>query len=109
MRALASAARGEGAGRLGIRALPDESQPDEPTKLFALGVHEGDPLPAVTLPGQAVANCVLDLSPMKLGGAQSWTARALKLLGELGPFRLVYLEALLRTADVRASQKEALV
>lgn len=93
--------------RLGIRALPDESQPDEPTTLFALGVHDGDLLPAVTLPGQTTACCMLDLSPMKLGGPQSWTARSLKLLGELGPFRLAYLETLLRVADVRASQKEA--
>ncbi len=49
----------------------------------------------------------LDLSPMQLGGEGSWTGPALKLLAELGPFKLAYLEALLRAADVRASQKEA--
>ncbi len=44
---------------------------------------------------------------MQLGGDGSWTARALKLLADLGPFKLAYLEALLRAADVRASRKEA--
>ena len=44
---------------------------------------------------------------MRLGGEGSWTGRALKLLAELGPFKLAYLEALLRAADVRASRKEA--
>ncbi len=50
---------------------------------------------------------VLDLMPMQLGGDSSWTAHALKLLADVGPFKLAYLEALLRAADVRASQKEA--
>ena len=44
---------------------------------------------------------------MRLGGESSWTARALKLLSDLGPFKLAYLEALLRAADMRASRKEA--
>ena len=50
---------------------------------------------------------MLNLSPMQMGGESSWTARALKLLAEIGPFKLAYLEALLRAADVRASKKEA--
>ena len=49
----------------------------------------------------------LDLSPMQLGGDNSWGARALNLLTDLGPFKLAYLEALLRAADVQASRKEA--
>lgn len=93
--------------RLAIRALPGEDQPDEPHTLFALGVHDGDPLPAVELAGEGCPNTQLDLSPMLLGGEKSWTAKALKLLADLGPFKLAYLEALLRAADVRASQKEA--
>lgn len=95
--------------RLSIRAMPDEPGNDLPTAetLFALGVYDGDPLPDVDLGSKTSAATALDLSPMQLGGEASWTARALDLLGELGPFRLAYLEALLRIADRRASAKEA--
>ena len=44
---------------------------------------------------------------MRLGGDTSWTGRSLELLAELGPFKLAYLEAILRAADCRASAKEA--
>ena len=74
---------------------------------FALGVHHGDKLPTVELgDGQTWSEDLLDLSLMRLGGERSWTANALKLLAAIGPFKLAYLEALLRAADVRASQKE---
>jgi CRISPR-associated endonuclease/helicase Cas3 len=94
--------------RLVIRALPGENVPTDPSIRFALGIRDGDALPEVDLGGNV--NCpttALDLSPMQLGGEGSWTARALKLLADLGPFKLAYLEALLRAADVRASQMEA--
>lgn len=94
--------------RLSIRALPGEVTPDNPTARFALGVHDGDPLPEVTLgDGETCEETSLDLGPMQLGGEKSWSGQALKLLAELGPFRLAYLETLLRAADVRASKKEA--
>ena len=97
-----------GRARLAIRALPGENQPDDPRTLFALGVHDGDMLPPVDSGvGNQWPETILDLTPMQMGGECSWTANALKLLGELGPFRLAYLEALLRAADVRASKKEA--
>lgn len=96
-----------GRARLAIRALPGEDEPPTPDTLFALGIHDGDPLPAVELDGETCPALTLDLTPMQLGGEQSWTANALKLLGELGPFKLAYFEALLRAADVRASKKEA--
>jgi CRISPR-associated endonuclease/helicase Cas3 len=91
-----------------IRTLPGEDPPDDPTVRFALGVRDGDTLPAVALAdGPPCPETVLDLTPMQLGGPASWTARTLALLSGLGPFRLTYLEALLRAADVRASRKEA--
>jgi CRISPR-associated endonuclease/helicase Cas3 len=47
---------------------------------------------------------------MELGedenGRPSWSARTQELLARLGPFRLAYLEALLRAADWRASADE---
>jgi CRISPR-associated endonuclease/helicase Cas3 len=94
--------------RLSIRALPGEVPPDDASVRFALGVRDGDELPEVGLGGGAVCPATrLDLSPMQLGGEGSWTGRALALLAELGPFKLGYLEAVLRAADMRASQKEA--
>ena len=92
--------------RLSIRSLPGEDQPENSETLFALGIHDGDLLPAVDLGGDTCPETILDLSPMRLGGEGSWTARALRLWDELGPFRLAYLEALLRAADLRASAKE---
>ncbi len=92
--------------RLSIRALPDEEPPDPPGTLFALGLHDGDELPTVDLGGETCPETALELSPMRMGGEGSWTAQALRLRDELGPFRLAYLEALLRAADLRASAKE---
>jgi CRISPR-associated endonuclease/helicase Cas3 len=37
----------------------------------------------------------------------SWLARMIALRDGMGPFRLAYLETLLRAADMRASQKES--
>ena len=59
---------------------------------------------------------VISLDSAKLGrlqgGAASWTDRVLRLRDELGPFRLAYLEMLLRIADETASaraEKESVV
>lgn len=96
-----------GRARLSIRALPGEEVPAIANTPFALGIHHGDAMRGVDLDGESCPSVVLDLTPMQLGGEQSWTASALALLAELGPFRLAYLESLLRAADVRASRKEA--
>ncbi|MDZ4781402.1 MAG: CRISPR-associated helicase Cas3' [Planctomycetia bacterium] len=94
--------------RLSIRSLPGENMPDDEQTLFALGIRSGDVLPSVDL-GDGVTSplITLDLTPMQLGGDTSWTAHALDLLKEHGPFKLAFLEAILRIADVRASKKEA--
>jgi CRISPR-associated endonuclease/helicase Cas3 len=92
--------------RLAIRSLPGEESPDGPDTLFALGVRSGDKLPAVDLGGEMCPETELDLSPMRLGGEPSWTAGVLNLRDKVGPFRLAYLEALLRAADLRASANE---
>ncbi len=95
--------------RLSIRALPGEKTPKGEGVRFARGVWEGDVLPEVDLGrGVVVPSTRLSLSAMEIGEAEgrpSWSAMALRLLSELGPFRLAYLEALVRAADARASAR----
>lgn len=105
--------------RLSIRSMPNETRPPSDNGLprrFARGVWDGDELPSVDLGGSVVAPAVtLSLEPMEIGlceekpfvGQQSWLERALRLRDTLGPFRLAYLEALLRAADWRASVQAA--
>ena len=105
--------------RLSIRSLPNEMRPrDRDGKhlngcRFARGVWDDDALPSVDLGGGITAPAVtLSLEPMELGlceqppfaGQPSWAERMIGLRDSLGPFRLGYLEAILRAADMRASK-----
>ncbi len=91
--------------RLTPRVLPDDH---DPTRTVCLGVRDGDKFPGVTVAGEQFQAGPLDLSLLRIGdlGETTWVERALDLLDELGPFRLAYLEALLRAADQRASARE---
>ncbi len=110
--------------RLSIRALPGEFAPTPPLddkgqeRLFARGVWQGEKLPApnygpLEIAGEPVPETPLDLGYMQMGARSdygpSWLARMLALRDapHLGPFRLAYLETLLRAADMRASANEA--
>lgn len=94
------AAAHHGKIRLGIRSMPGES--DERTR----GIADGDVLDACTLAsGVEAPEVTLRLDVMRLGaGGGSWTERMLRVRDELGPFRLAYLEMLLRSADEMASE-----
>lgn len=103
--------------RLTIRALPGEEVPEGDGRSdedrFARGIWEEDELPSVDLGGGCRSPALkLSLACMELGagsgGAPSWLERTLQLRDrdDLGPFRLAYLEALLRVADWRASERE---
>ncbi len=101
--------------RLSIRSLPNEFPPPEPFQRFARGVWDGDTLPATALgDGVIAAEVRLSLEPIELGLCQSppfthqpsWAERMLRLRDSLGPFRLAFLEALLRAADWRASHAQ---
>ena len=98
--------------RLNLRPLPAERPaPGGNSPRFARGVWEGDEVPSVDLGGgETWAGGPLTLSVMELGehpetGA-SWTERTRNLLSQYGPFRLAWLETLVRIADWRASEKE---
>ena len=92
--------------RLSIRSLPNEPAPSGEDRLFARGVWHGDKLPCVPLGEITTSEIILDLRFMKMGEGEhgpSWLARTVTLRDRLGPFRLAYLETLLRAADARAS------
>jgi len=97
--------------RMGLRAMPEEMEPpDADNTRFARGIWEGDQLPEIFLnKGDSIAATRLRLDIMELGEGDmghSWTARTQKLLREHGPFRLAWLETLVRIADWRATRRE---
>lgn len=90
--------------RMSLRALPGETV--QGGGGFTRGVHQDDVLPSVLLNGRTIAVTPLKLDIMRLGEGDaglSWTARVRALLDEHGPFRLAWLEALVRVADWRGS------
>jgi CRISPR-associated endonuclease/helicase Cas3 len=108
--------------RLAMRSLP-RARDQDPSRYYLLGFaipEAGDPEAEVkrdnTLPATDLGNGVVtptlpfDVSIARIGVSEkdqrSWLERTLALLDDLGPFRLAYLEALLRAADVRASKAE---
>ncbi len=93
--------------RLGLRALPDEQGPGDERR-FARGVWEGDTLPKLEMEGLGLPETRLRLDVMELGDGPmgpSWSTRTQRLLGAHGPFRLAWLETLVRLADWRASAR----
>jgi len=90
--------------RLSIRSMPGERDAAGGQRT-ARGIRDGDRLPACELAdGVALPEITLSLDLMEFGTpGGSWTERALRLLHRLGPFRLAYLEMLLRAADEAAS------
>ena len=94
--------------RLSIRSLPNEPEPPEKQRLFARGIWQGDVLPELTLGDLTIPAVTLDLGFMTMGEGPhgpSWLARTVALRDRLGPFRLAFLETVLRAADAIASSK----
>ena len=106
------AAAHHGKVRLGIRSLPGRGSRN-PDSDYLLGYRTADPetLPPVDLgEGLQIGKTELDISIARIGldsqGQRSWLDRTAALLDWLGPFRLAFLEALVRAADMRASKAE---
>ena len=112
--------------RMTVQSRPTEQAPTNSKngpRRYALGVHEGDDLPEIDLgDGLVIAATKVSLACMELGGTaeirdngdgtvslagRSWTEQAVELLENYGPFRLAFLEALIRTADWKASAKNS--
>lgn len=91
--------------RMGIRSLPDEAEGS------ILGVHHGDKVPPIKIPGGTLPGTTLSLEVAGLGrtdsGLRSWAETSWNLLDRYGPFRLAFLEAIVRLADWTASDTEA--
>lgn len=99
--------------RMNLRALPRERAPSDDGRAsdrFARGVWEYDELAPVDLGEEKWRGGPLRLSVMELGWDEvtheSWTERTRELLKRFGPFRLAWMETLVRLADWRASAKE---
>lgn len=94
--------------RMSIRAMPAEN-PAPDNARFARGIWEGDLLPPLDIDDERFPETELKLALMEIGEGEqgrSWTVRTLDLLEKFGPFRLAWLETLVRLADWRASAKE---
>jgi CRISPR-associated endonuclease/helicase Cas3 len=93
--------------RLGIRSGAEDRRCPEGGSM-TLGICHGEVLPEVRTPVGTLPETVLDLGSSHLGAVGSWTAMALAVRDRegMGPFRLAYLEALVRLADFRASAEE---
>jgi CRISPR-associated endonuclease/helicase Cas3 len=93
--------------RVSIRSMPGER---DAGRDCVRGILEGDVLLKCSL-GEGIertaTRLTLGVTLLGLGhdGGASWTERAVRLRDVLGPFRLAYLEMLLRAADERASEK----
>jgi CRISPR-associated endonuclease/helicase Cas3 len=100
--------------RLGLHASPlDQMYAKEDGRGWPIrGVREGDRLPEVAL-GHSPTNLAevqLTLEPASLGLSRltgpSWVERCCRLLGEYSPAALASIEAIFRSADVRASKMD---
>ena len=98
--------------RASLRALAKDAVPED-GRQHARGVWQGDEMPCADLgDGLEIPAVTLSLDVMPIGDdpvmGPSWVDRVSRLLARFGPFRLMYLEMVVRAADVRATRMERL-
>jgi len=98
--------------RMTWHACPADQAAADP-RLRIRGIRDQDELPVLPLMDASggihdLPASILDLAPAAAGldsrFGRGWTERVLDLLQRHGPFRLAWLEACLRAADMRASR-----
>ncbi|MGV1008967.1 MAG: type I-G CRISPR-associated helicase/endonuclease Cas3g [Dermatophilaceae bacterium] len=70
-----------------------------------LGCVDHEPIPQLLVDGCELPESVIDLGVFRTGRADAWVDQSMDLLAELGPYRLAYLETVVRMADWRASAR----
>ncbi len=106
------AASHHGKVRLGMRSMPGpEGRNPIDNQLLGYSTNHVEVLPPVDLgDGVRIGETELDMAIAQIGttglDGRSWIDRSLGLLDWLGPFKLAYLEAMVRAADMRASKQE---
>lgn len=97
-------------GKLRVATQPKRYEADA-DELQLLGNRNGDIVPPVRLDGVVTPETTISLEPFRVGtnGARAWVDRTVWLRDshEFGPFRLAFLELIVRISDWRASRKEA--
>jgi CRISPR-associated endonuclease/helicase Cas3 len=68
-----------------------------------LGLEHGQTADFPAMLNQPASQLTISLDQFELGNDRSWTRTVSDLLDRYGPFRLAYLEAIVRVADWRAS------
>ncbi|MDO5628579.1 MAG: hypothetical protein Q4G43_09695 [Mobilicoccus sp.] len=85
-----------------LRISPRDPVVDGRDGSMFLGVIDGEQIPGVQVGDVSLPGVTADLSIFS-GGEGSWGNEAARLLEEFGPFRLGYLETVVRISDWRAS------
>lgn len=91
-----------------LRIQPRDPLVDGRGGTSLMGLKDGEVVPALTVHGLAFPETEVDLSVFGMGTPQSWSRRSLDLLATWGPFRLAWMEMIVRMADWRSSAGDAL-
>lgn len=85
-----------------LRVTPRDPVVDGRNGSMFLGVVDGEWIPPADIGEASLPGVIADLSIFS-GGEGSWGLESARLVEEFGPFRLAYLETVVRMSDWRAS------